>query len=64
MTLLGPSGCGKTTILRLISGLDSVSEGKVFIEGQDIYAPEVDVTRLRKNVGMVFGFFALYFRLY
>ena len=34
--LLGPSGCGKTTLLRMISGLDSPSEGQIFIGGEDM----------------------------
>lgn len=36
LTLLGPSGCGKTTILRLISGLETVTEGCVYIDGVDV----------------------------
>ena len=34
--LLGPSGCGKTTLLRMISGLDSPSEGQIYIGGEDM----------------------------
>jgi iron(III) transport system ATP-binding protein len=36
VTLLGPSGCGKTTTLRLIAGLESATEGKILIGGQDV----------------------------
>ena len=36
LTLLGPSGCGKTTILRMISGLEKVTEGKIFIDNKDV----------------------------
>ena len=36
LTLLGPSGCGKTTTLRMIAGLESVTEGRVWLEGRDI----------------------------
>ncbi len=36
VTLLGPSGCGKTTTLRLIAGLESASEGKILIGGEDV----------------------------
>ena len=58
-SFIGSSGCGKSTCLRTINRMNDLYgncriEGKVFIENQDIYAPEVDVTRLRKNVGMVF----------
>jgi iron(III) transport system ATP-binding protein len=55
-TLLGPSGCGKTTTLRMIAGLETVSSGQIFIDGQD-------VTRLgpaERNVSMVFQSYALF----
>ena len=35
-TLLGPSGCGKTTTLRMIAGLETVSSGRIFIDGQEV----------------------------
>ncbi len=56
VVLLGPSGCGKSTTLRLIAGLDSVSEGTIGIAGED-------VTRLppaRRHVAMVFQSYALF----
>ena len=57
--LIGPSGCGKSTFLRSLNRMndliDSVRiEGKVFIEGVDIYDPKVDAVELRKRVGMIF----------
>jgi phosphate transport system ATP-binding protein len=57
--LIGPSGCGKTTFLRTLNRMNELIEGTrltstVLLDGQDIYAPEVDVVRLRKRVGMVF----------
>ena len=56
---IGPSGCGKSTLLRCLNRLNDLVigsriEGKIFLEGQDIYAPDVDVTDLRTRVGMVF----------
>ena len=38
LTILGPSGCGKTTILRMISGLDMVSSGEVYLDGISFFA--------------------------
>jgi phosphate transport system ATP-binding protein len=56
----GPASGGKTTLLRLVNRLNDMVEetqmsGRVLLDGQDIYAPEVDVTRLRRRVGMVFA---------
>jgi len=57
--LIGPSGCGKSTFLRCLNRMnDLVSsariEGQVVIDGQDIYAKEVDEVSVRKRIGMVF----------
>jgi phosphate transport system ATP-binding protein len=57
--LIGPSGCGKSTFLRTLNRMnDHIDgarvEGKVELDGQDIYARGVDVVELRKHVGMVF----------
>ncbi len=57
--LIGPSGCGKTTFLRTLNRMsDEVPgarlEGQVLLDGEDIYAPRVDVVELRRRVGMVF----------
>ena len=57
--MIGPSGCGKSTFLRCLNRMnDTVSgirvEGKVLLDGQDIYAPDTDVVDLRRRVGMVF----------
>ena len=56
---IGPSGCGKSTFLRTLNRMnDLISSvritGTVEFQGQDIYAPSVDTTWLRKQVGMVF----------
>ncbi len=56
---IGPSGCGKTTLLRLINRMNDLVPqtrltGTIRINGADIYAPDTDVTRLRRRVGMVF----------
>jgi phosphate transport system ATP-binding protein len=57
--LIGPSGCGKSTFLRTLNRMNDIVpgarvEGSVWIDGQDIYAPSVDVVDLRRRVGMVF----------
>jgi phosphate transport system ATP-binding protein len=56
--IIGPSGCGKTTLLksfnRLIDLQDGVNiSGKIFVDGQDIYGPDVEVTQLRKKMGLL-----------
>ena len=56
LTLLGSSGCGKTTILRMISGLEHVTNGKVFIDDVDV--TEVDPTK--REVNTIFQNFALF----
>ena len=57
--LIGPSGCGKSTFLRTINRMNDLSpsvriEGSLLYHGEDIYAPNQDVTDLRKRIGMVF----------
>lgn len=58
--LIGPSGCGKSTLIRSINRINDlvdsarVVSGQIKIDGVDLYAPEVDVINLRRNVGMVF----------
>jgi phosphate transport system ATP-binding protein len=57
--LIGPSGCGKSTFLRCLNRMNDTIpgtrvEGQVLLNGQDIYAPDMDVVDLRKRVGMVF----------
>ncbi len=54
--LLGPSGCGKSTILRMIAGLEDVTEGSVTIAGQDITHQDA----ARRGVSMVFQSYALF----
>ena len=57
--LIGPSGCGKSTFLKSINRMNDLVEnvsitGDVIVDGVNIYQKGCDVTRLRKNVGMVF----------
>jgi phosphate transport system ATP-binding protein len=57
--LIGPSGCGKTTLLRCLNRIHEAAagatvEGRVTLDGQDIYAPEVSAVAVRRRIGMVF----------
>ena len=55
LALVGPSGCGKSTTLRLIAGLDPVSEGLIAISGQDV----TQLSPAERSIGMVFQSYAL-----
>ncbi|MDD5614019.1 MAG: phosphate ABC transporter ATP-binding protein PstB [Candidatus Omnitrophica bacterium] len=57
--LIGPSGCGKSTFIRLLNRMNDLIhhcrfEGKIYLDGEDIYAPGVDAVEIRRKVGMVF----------
>lgn len=57
--LIGPSGCGKSTFIRCLNRMNDLIkncriEGKILIEGKDIYSSDMDVVELRKQIGMVF----------
>ena len=57
--LIGPSGCGKSTFLRTLNRMNDLIDdvhvqGRVLVDGHDIYGPGVDLQKLRKKVGMVF----------
>jgi phosphate transport system ATP-binding protein len=56
--IIGPSGCGKTTLLKSLNRLLDTDEGvriggQVFLDGEDIYAPRTEVTRIRKKMGLL-----------
>lgn len=57
--LIGPSGCGKSTFLKCLNRMNDLIdyvkiEGTIKLNDKDIYSPDLDITYLRKNVGMVF----------
>ena len=56
LVLLGPSGCGKSTTLRMLAGLEDITEGQVFIDGMCVN----DLPTGDRNLGMVFQSYALY----
>lgn len=60
VAIIGPSGCGKTTLLKCINGLEKIDNGKIIIEGYDITQKNIDLSKLRQNVGIVFQQFNLF----
>lgn len=62
ITLLGPSGCGKTTTLRMIAGLETPSEGEIWIGGQKVFssAENINVPPNKRDVGFLFQNYALW----
>ena len=57
--IIGPSGCGKSTFVRCLNRMHEVivgayAEGEVILDGENIYAPEVDPVQVRRRIGMVF----------
>ena len=59
MAIIGPSGCGKSTLIKSINRIGEIVtdvkvEGRVSLDGQDLYAPEIDLVDLRRRVGMLF----------
>ena len=62
VSLLGPSGCGKTTTLRMIAGLETPTEGEIYIDGKLVFSSEkgVDVSPDKRNVGFLFQNYALW----
>lgn len=57
--IIGPSGCGKSTLLRCINRMHEVTrgarvEGRILLDGEDLYGPSVNVTQVRRRIGMVF----------
>ena len=62
VTLLGPSGCGKTTTLRMIAGLETPTEGEIYIGGKLMFSAEkgIDISPDKRDVGFLFQNYALW----
>lgn len=58
--VIGPSGSGKSTLLRCVNQLETVNSGQIFIDGEEVTDPKVDINKIRQQVGMVFQLFNLF----
>lgn len=60
VSIIGPSGSGKSTFLRCLNMLEVPTQGKVWINGQDITDPKTNIMKVREQIGMVFQHFHLF----
>jgi polar amino acid transport system ATP-binding protein len=60
VVVIGPSGSGKSTFLRCLNRLETAEQGKIFVEGMDIFDPRTDINKARAEMGMVFQSFNLF----
>ena len=61
VAIIGPSGSGKSTLLHILGGVDRPTEGKVYLEGQDVFAQNEDQLAIfrRRQVGLIYQFYNL-----
>jgi len=60
VVVIGPSGSGKSTFLRCLNRLETAEQGKIFVEGMDIFDPKTNINKVRAEMGMVFQSFNLF----
>ena len=60
ISIIGPSGSGKSTFLRCLNGLETITDGHVYIDDFDIAGNELNIDKLRERIGMVFQSFNLF----
>lgn len=58
--IIGPSGSGKSTFLRTLNLLETITSGKVIVDGHELSDPKTDVDKVRENIGIVFQHFNLF----
>ena len=61
VAIIGPSGSGKSTLLHILGGVDKPTSGKVYLDGQDVYAQNEDQLAIfrRRQVGLIYQFYNL-----
>ncbi|RKJ04131.1 amino acid ABC transporter ATP-binding protein, partial [Butyricicoccus sp. 1XD8-22] len=60
VSIIGPSGSGKSTFLRCLNLLEEVTDGQILINGKDITSKDIDINKMRTQIGMVFQQFNLF----
>ena len=60
IAIIGPSGCGKSTFIRTLNQLEKLTDGAIYLDGEDITKKGVDIDDVRRRVGMVFQHFNLF----
>ena len=60
VVIIGPSGSGKSTFLRCMNKLEEITDGEVIVDGKNLTDKQVDINKVRENVGMVFQHFNLF----
>ncbi|MDR0300675.1 MAG: amino acid ABC transporter ATP-binding protein [Streptococcaceae bacterium] len=58
--IIGPSGSGKSTFLRTLNGLETATEGEIFVDGYNLTDKKINIMKVRQKVGMVFQHFNLF----
>ena len=60
VVVIGPSGSGKSTFLRCLNRLETADQGRILVDGVDLFDPKTDINKLRMEMGMVFQSFNLF----
>ena len=63
VVIIGGSGCGKSTLLRCMNGLIKPEKGEIYIDGENILDPSIDIDLVRRKMGMVYQHFNLFSHL-